>query len=257
MKIIDESGNVYGQLTVLDKTDNPKVAEWQCLCSCGRYRSVLGNQLRRGLVTSCKKCTLAKVKRKHGCRNTRLYRVWIGMKQRCTNSKDHSYIYYGQRGIKVCEEWSNNFKTFKDWALQTGYNDNLTIERIDVNKDYCPENCRWITRRQQSLNKTSSYKITAWGETKIATEWLKDTRCKISSRGLLIDRLEKQGLMPELALTTPPSKTVKQKICAWGETKTSNEWENDYRCRTTKKNFLKRLRNGWKAEDAISLPNKK
>lgn len=98
----------------------------------------------------------------HGKRGTRLYETWQAMKMRTTNPKNTGYRIYGKRGIKVCEDWSNSFQTFYNWAIENGYKDNLTIDRIDVNSDYCPENCRWVDRHVQSANRRKQENITGY-----------------------------------------------------------------------------------------------
>lgn len=93
-----------------------------------------------------------KFAKKHGKKNTKLYRVWCSMKERCYNEHNKSYKNYGLRGIKVCDQWKNDFEEFYKWAMKHGYTEGLTIDRIDFNKDYCPNNCRWVTTKQQNRN---------------------------------------------------------------------------------------------------------
>lgn len=110
--------------------------------------------------------------------NPRLYRIYCGMKYRCNNPSNTAYKYYGGRGIKVCQEWMNGFSVFLSWAKENGYSDDMELDRIDPNGDYCPENCRWVTHREQMNNtrRNLSHKyLTINGETKTILEW-----CKIS-----------------------------------------------------------------------------
>lgn len=107
---------------------------------------------------------------KHGGTKTRLFRIWTYMKRRCNNNKDKDYNDYGARGIKVCTDWSD-FTNFKKWAEANGYSDSLTIDRIDNNKGYCPDNCRWVTTKEQSNNRRSNRLITYQGETKTVAQW--------------------------------------------------------------------------------------
>lgn len=111
---------------------------------------------------------------KHGDSNTRLYNVWAGIIYRCENKKCKSYKHYGGRGISVCDEWRKKYSTFKDWAMANGYKENLTIDRIDVNGNYEPLNCRWVTMKKQANNKRTNLFITYNGITKTASEWDKE-----------------------------------------------------------------------------------
>lgn len=110
-------------------------------------------------------------KEQHGGRYTRLYNIWLNMKQRCSNPKESHYEYYGGKGVSVCEEWKKSFSTFRDWALSNGYEDGLTIDRIESDKDYCPENCRWVTHLKQMSNTTRNVMLTYQGETHSLSEW--------------------------------------------------------------------------------------
>src|SRR4051812_9769175 len=116
---------------------------------------------------------------RHGLRHTRLYGIWAGMKSRCSLPTSHDYPYYGGRGIKVCAEWLDDFLAFHSWALNSGYADNLTIDRIDSDGDYTPENCRWLSREAQQDNRRTGQLLTAFGETKSAAAWAKDARCAV------------------------------------------------------------------------------
>ena len=108
---------------------------------------------------------------KHGSSNTRLYNIWSGMKRRCQDPKHKDYPRYGARGIKICEEWKNDFLPFKQWALSHGYSDKLTLDRIDFNSNYEPFNCRWVTVKEQGNNRRSNRFITYKGETKTVKQW--------------------------------------------------------------------------------------
>ena len=117
---------------------------------------------------------------KHGHSNTRLHKVWQNMRNRCYNSNTPDYKYYGGRGIKICKDW-NDFTVFELWAMSNGYSDTLTLDRIDVNGDYCPANCRWATRKEQSNNKRNLHIIEHKGEIKTLTEWSKTLNIPIST----------------------------------------------------------------------------
>lgn len=128
----------------------------------------------------------------------KIYYVWRAMVQRCCNPDNPSYKNYGGRGISVCADWKVSADNFINWAISNGYKDGLSIDRINNDGNYCPENCRWITRKEQQSNTRRCRMITAWGETKTITEWAKDPRCRTSRRELNkhIDRAN--GSMEEI-----------------------------------------------------------
>ncbi len=128
---------------------------------------------------------------KHRSSHTKLYNIWRGIKDRCFNLNSKNYKYYGSRNITICEEWKNDFLKFKEWAENNGYKDDLTIERIDVNGNYCPENCKWATRKEQNNNKQNTKILTAFQETKSMLDWSKDYRCKVTYK-VLKERIYKK-----------------------------------------------------------------
>ena len=152
-------GNRYGRLVVIERADNGKHgnAQWVCLCDCGRSTTVPARDLKRGHTTSCgcafNEIVKAGITRKHGKEPKRLYNIWIGMKERCYNKKADSYQWYGARGITVCEEWRCDYEAFRDWAFSHGYKENLTIDRIDVDKGYEPQNCQWLTSSENTAKR--------------------------------------------------------------------------------------------------------
>lgn len=171
---IDLVGKKFGMLTVLSYAGmkpsgkNQKKTMWLCLCDCGNEKIVAGAELKKGKTISCgcfHKKMVGDINRKHNlAHKCRLYNVWKNMNGRCKNPNDKSYKNYGGRGIKVCEEWQEDFMSFYNWAYESGYKEEqtkgglnlLTIDRIDNNGDYCPENCRWITNAEQSKNKRTT-----------------------------------------------------------------------------------------------------
>lgn len=169
-KYDDYIGNTYGRLTVISwyRGKNSK-AFAVCRCSCNKeddkskYVDVCFSHLFNGNTKSCgclKTETTTKKNKSntsyHGESNTRLYRCYKSMIYRCCNSKCKDYIHYGGRGIQICDMWKKSFDAFKDWALANGYKEDLTIDRIDVNGNYEPSNCRWISMHDQQYNKRES-----------------------------------------------------------------------------------------------------
>ena len=174
-KFKDETGNKYNMLTVVGlshKTDKGK-AYWKCLCDCGNETIVSGGNLRDGSVKSCG-CLKYLPKDTHHLSNTKLYGVYRGMKTRCYTPSAFGYKYYGAKGIKICDEWNNSFESFYKWAMENGYEEGLTIDRLDNSKDYQPDNCRWTTREEQSNNRDFCVMITYKGKTQNLMCWCKE-----------------------------------------------------------------------------------
>lgn len=178
-KAKDLTGLIIGKLTVIkiSKQGNYYEKEWLCQCSCGNIKNVKHKGLTSKTTLSCGCLQIEHVvnmnketKTIHNLSNSRIYKIWQMMKDRCLNSNNKDYINYGDRGIAVCEEWLD-FNNFHIWSIKNGYNEILTIDRINNNKGYCPENCRWETRKIQSNNTRRNRYITLNGEEKTLQQW--------------------------------------------------------------------------------------
>ena len=215
----DLIGKRFGRLVVIKRVENDKhnKVQWLCQCDCGNKKIIGSAQLLAGQTISCgcyhKEICVKNLKNKnnHKLSKTRLYRIYAGIKERCLNINLKAYKNYGGRGIKVCKEWKNDFMNFYNWAINNGYSDDLTIDRIDVNGNYEPNNCRWVTKKVQNRNTRANRNITYNGETHCVTEWAEILNI---NRTILNDRLNKLNWTIEKTLTTPKcqrSNTVRQK----------------------------------------------
>jgi hypothetical protein len=176
---IDLTGKVFGRLTVIEQAPryNPKVPLWSCRCSCGGFTTVAGKHLRGGATVSCgcvAKETTSLMSKTHGLTDSPEYKIWCGMKRRCYNKHERCYPRYGGRGIKVCDRWLNSFTSFLE-DMGTRPCIRYSIERIDVDKDYEPTNCKWLPLSEQARNRRNSLRLTANGETRLLVEWAEIT----------------------------------------------------------------------------------
>ena len=204
MKEIDLTGKRFNRLVVVRFSHNQGHKRmWECLCDCGKTTFVATCNLTSNRVKSCgclKMEGLIQRSTTHNQRHTNLYEVWKTMRQRCGNPKNRAYHNYGGRGICVCNEWKSNFQSFYEWSMNNGYKQGLTIDRIDVNGNYCPENCRWVNRRIQANNMRVNKLITYNGETDTLANWARRLNIKY---GTLEGRLKGYGWPVEKAFTTP------------------------------------------------------
>ena len=168
-------GQRFGRLVVIDEAPNSANSStlWCCKCDCGNEMITRAANLKSGHVKSCgcfRREVIAKRSTSHGGSNSRIYGIWRKMIARCENQKNENYRRYGARGVRVCAEW-HDFTNFRDWAEKAGYTDMLSIDRIDVNGDYEPSNCRWADAKTQSNNRRSNNLITIGIETRTFAEW--------------------------------------------------------------------------------------
>jgi hypothetical protein len=192
-------GAQFGRLTVVSKDYSRGSLHWLCRCSCGKMALCVASNLRTGNTRSCG-CLKRELQTSHGGADSKLYRVWNCMNQRCFNQKAQKYENWGGRGISVCEEW-RTFAPFQEWALSNGYSEGLTLDRKDNDGNYCPDNCRWSTYAEQNRNRRGNRWITFGGKTQVLEDWAKDLDIAACN---LINRLNKWPL--ERALTERPIK---------------------------------------------------
>lgn len=202
-------GRRFGKLVVIKQVEDyitPSgihVAQWLCQCDCGKTTIVLGGSLKRNHTKSCG-CLIAEKAKEtfathHGSYD-KLYRVRLQIIDRCYNTKNKRYKDYGGRGIKVCEEWLNNYEAFKEWAINTGYKEGLSIDRKNNDGNYCPENCRWVTSKIQSNNIRSNHYVEYNGKRQTVAEWADELGINYDT---LFGRLFTKKWDVEKALSTP------------------------------------------------------
>lgn len=204
-KLIDLSGRRFGRLVVISRGNVTQShnSYWVCKCDCGNQCLIRGDHLKKGLSKSCgclNKEAASVRQTVHGLSGSRLHVIWVSMKQRCDNPQNQAYSRYGEREIAVCDEWKNDFQAFYDWAMTHGYESGLTIDRIDNNKGYSPQNCRWATSSEQARNRRSCHFITFGGETRTMIEWAEKTGLPLN---VLYLRIVRYGWPVWRALTEP------------------------------------------------------
>lgn len=200
-KLIDLTGQKFGRLTVIERAENSqKHTAWLCECDCGQKRVVQSDHLKSGHTKSCGCYKADNLNWKtHEKSNTRLYEIMHTAKSRCYREKDKDFKLYGGRGITVCDEWLNDFQAFYDWAMQNGYADNLTLDRIDNDKGYSPDNCRWVNIKTQQNNRRNNHYITYNGKTQTLQQWANELNL---NRETILSRLNR-GWSVKKALTEP------------------------------------------------------
>lgn len=217
-KVHDLTGQRFGRLLIIERNGSNKNgrAMWRCRCDCGEEVTILGSMLINGKAMSCgclrrerSREALTKIATKHGGKYDRLYNVWVGMKKRCYLPSNSSYYNYGARGITVCDEWLNDYQAFKEWAYKNGYEDDAekykcTLDRIDSNGIYCPDNCRWVDALQQANNRRDNVKIRLGNEIHTVPEWSRITGISTSAIRWRID----SGWSADRILSEPVRKNM-------------------------------------------------
>ncbi len=201
-RIVIVKGQVFNMMTIIEEVENKKKQrQFLCKCECGHIGKHVLVLLVNGQTKSCgclRKKTFLERNTKHGISRKKLYTILLAIKQRCLNVNNKNYHRYGGRGIELCDEWKNSVELFYNWALENGYKEGLSIDRIDNNGNYCPENCRWVSMHVQSRNTRSNVFIEFNGERLCIQDWankLEITSCTLKKR------IKNWGL--EKALTTP------------------------------------------------------
>lgn len=179
-KALDLTGLRFGRLVVQHLADcgGEKAGRtrrrWVCVCDCGNRVIASTQDLRKGDVRSCgclKRDSTIKRMSTHCASRTKLHNIWKAMRKRCRNEHNSDFAHYGGRGIFVCPEWDSSFEAFRDWALSHGYEEGLTIDRIDVNNGYSPDNCRFCSMKDQANNRTSNVVVEFDGQSHTIKEW--------------------------------------------------------------------------------------
>lgn len=260
---VDLTGQKFGHLTVIEYVGyENKKPKWKCLCGCGKYVEVYSYNLLKGSATSCGCFRRGRGfgKYKHGLYKDRIYFIYHSMKQRCLNKKCNQYKNYGARGITICSEWlgENGFVNFSNWAFENGYADDLSIDRIDNNGNYCPKNCRWTNMLTQANNTRHNRTVTYNGETHTYAEWERILNNGVSQVEISA-RINELHWDVEKALFTPIRANRNTELYHWdktirhnGKQKSISDW-----CKhtgLTRDNYRSRIRLGWTEEAAATTP---
>lgn len=211
------TGKKFGRLFVVERTEKPKhlssknkYIHWKCICDCGTNKEIIvaSNSLIKGKTLSCgcyQKDIASEINGTHRKTKTKLYTIWLAIKRRCNYKNDVRYSIYGGKGIVICNEWEHDFLVFESWAINNGYLEELSIDRIDVNGNYEPDNCRWVTMKVQQNNRSNNRLLEYNGQTLTLSEWSDKTGINLK---VLHARLNKLGWSVKKALTKPLRKVV-------------------------------------------------
>ena len=181
-KFEDLTGMVFGRLTVIEcgrdyiSPSGRRRPAWKCICECGKEKTICASNLKSGTTTSCgcfQRENMSRLKKTHGgyANDESLFRVWCNIRKRCLSAKSHNYTDYGGRGITICEQWISDYTAFREWAVSNGYRKGLSIDRINVDGNYSPENCRWTNSVTQQNNRRCNINVTYQNQTHTLKEW--------------------------------------------------------------------------------------
>ena len=214
-ELIDLTGQKFGRLTVIKRAKD-KIRKngkhevmWECLCDCGNTKIVSRDSLRSSAIRSCgclRKENTKNMRSKHGLRNTQIYRTWANIKTRCYNPNKDTFNYYGGRNVEMCQDWKEDFINFYNWSMEHGYKEGLTIDRINPSGNYEPNNCRWVTMKEQQNNKLNNHYIMYEGQKHTLMEWSEILNINYRT---LHKRLMYLNWSIEKAFTTPIRKGTK------------------------------------------------
>lgn len=193
-------GQTFGNLTVISRVKNSKSgkARWKCLCSCGNISIVTSTDLVSGHTRSCGCKRYESHNATHGMTKTDLHNKWCQMRQRCGNPQCKAYQHYGAEGVSVCDEW-NSFANFRNWSLANGYREGLSLDRINNEKGYSPDNCRWITWEEQSGNRRNNLNFTYRGKTQNLRAWCSELGLNYA---VIRQRIRRDGYTFEQAIAS-------------------------------------------------------
>lgn len=256
-KLIDLTGQRFGRLTViklLDERSKHGEKIWLCKCDCGNEKKAVSSYLRSGETKSCgcyQKEMASKFNSFHHLSKHKLYRKFMKMIARCENPNNPSYKDYGARGITICKEWREDFMKFYEWSINNGYSEDLSIDRIDNDKGYSPDNCRWTTKLRQNNNRRTSRYLEYDGKRMTIADWGRETGIHQSLIGVRINKLH---WSVEKALTTPPINRPRKdkKLTLNGEQHTLEEWAEIINI--DKKTLQERRDRGWSELEILTTP---
>ena len=257
--VIDLTGQRFGRLTVIERADDHvgpsgrKHVVWRCKCDCGNEVIVRSVNLKSGHTKSCgclRRGLLGKRRMTHGYSKERLYRIWNGIIQRCYNPKNNAYKNYGMRGIAMCDEWRYSYEPFREWSLNNGYDEAAErkycqIDRIDVDGPYSPENCRWVTSKENANNRRNNVFINYNGEKKTFAQWCSELGLNANT---VWSRINNLGWDTAKAIETPVQE--RNRIIEYnGETNSMVEWSK--KLNIPYKTLYYRFYNGWPTEEVL------